>query len=138
MIKLNKVYKDRSGNDVRIICVDRLFVCVDRLCDLPIVGLLNEYGSESIRSYTSTGRFVLEHDSAYDLILPEDYSTYVIDEPVMVRDGDSSAWGRSYFAGVSPVNGRPCAWDKQRTSWTETCRVVWNQCRRPTKEELGK
>ena len=133
MIKLGETYKDKSGNDVRIICVDKRG-------EFPIVGIvsINPRGKEEVKTYTSEGSYLVYEDSPHDLIPPEDFRTYIIDEPVMVRDGDSSAWVRSYFAGVSPVDGRPCAWDKQRTSWTETCRVVWNQCRRPTKEELGK
>ena len=131
MIKLGETYKDKCGNDVRIICVDRRG-------NLPIVGIVssNHCGAEEIKTYTSKGTYWAKEGSDYDLIIPEDYSTYVIDEPVMVRDGDSSAWVRSYFAGVS--KDRATCWDKQRTSWTETCRVVWNQCRRPTKEELAK
>ena len=128
MIKLGETYKDGNGNDVRIICVDRGGYW-------SVVGLVD---NDILRIYTAEGKLDKSDESPYDLILPEDYSTYIIDEPVMVRDGDSSAWVRSYFAGVSPVDGRPCAWDKQRTSWTETTRIVWNQCRRPTKEELGK
>ena len=133
MIKLGETYKDKSGNDVRIICVDRKHPTHS------IIGLIivND-GCETHATFTKDGQFHFGCNSRFDLILPEDYSTYKIDEPVMVRDGDSSAWVRSYFAGVSPVDGRPCAWDKQRTSWTETTRIVWNQCRRPTKEELGK
>ena len=131
MIKLGETYKDKCGNDVRIICVDRQD-------DTPIVGLLMMEDRECLAGYTAGGQYIPDEPSANDLVLPEDYSTYKVDEPVMVRDGDSSAWVRSYFAGVSPVSGRPCAWDKQRTSWTETTRIVWDQCRRPTKEELGK
>ena len=132
MIKLGKTYKDKCGNDVRIICVDKRG-------EFPIVGIvsINPRGKEEVMSYTSEGSYLVYEDSPHDLIPPEDFRTYIIDEPVMVRDGDSSAWVRSYFAGVSPVDGRPCAWDKQRTSWTETTRIVWNQCRRPTNEELG-
>ena len=135
MIKLGETYKNKCGNDVRIICVDKRG-------DLPIVGIVssNHCGKEEVMTYTTGGTYWvrLREWSDFDLIIPEDYSTYIIDEPVMVRDGDSSAWVRSYFAGVSPVDGRPCAWDKQRTSWTETTRIVWSQCRRPTKEELEK
>ena len=130
MIELGKTYKDGLGRDVRIICVDRKHPTHS------IIGLIivND-GYETHETFTKDGQFHFGCNSSFDLILPEDYSTYIIDEPVMVRDSDSSAWVRSYFAGVS--KDRATCWDKQRTSWTETCRVVWNQCRRPTKEELG-
>ena len=48
MIELNKVYKDRRGNDVRIICVDRQD-------DTPIVGLLMMEDVEYLACYTAGG-----------------------------------------------------------------------------------
>ena len=130
MIELNKTYKDGLGRDVRIICVDA------KDSDYPVIGLVTKGDDREFPcSYTKDGKYPYK-TSVSDLILPEDFRTFKIDEPVMVRDSDSSAWVRSYFAGVS--KDRATCWDKQRTSWTETCRVVWNQCRRPTNEELGK
>ena len=131
MIELNKVYKDRRGNDVRIICVDR------KHPTHTIIGLVS-YGSktESISSFTEDGRFYYPGNSSDDLILPEDYSTYIDGEPVMVRINDESTWFRAYFAGVQ--DGKPTAWANGVTSWTRLNEpaIAWNQCRRPTKEEL--
>lgn len=130
MIELNKVYKDRRGNDVRIICVDRQD-------DTPIVGLLMMEDVEYLACYTAGGQYIPDEPSANDLILPEDYSTYKIDEPVMVRINDESTWFRAYFAGVQ--DGKPTAWANGVTSWTRLNKpaIAWNQCRRPTPEELG-
>ena len=130
MIELNKVYKDRRGNDVRIICVDRQD-------DTPIVGLLMMEDVEYLACYTAGGQYIPDEPSANDLILPEDYSSYKIDEPVMVRDYDSQTWDRRHFAGVK--NGKPTVWLRGYTSWTndEPDVSTWNQCRRPTPEELG-
>ena len=134
MIKLGETYKDKFGNDVRIICVDKRGEC-------PIVGIVssNPCGKEEIKVYTSEGTHWLKEGSGYDLILPEDYSTYVIDEPVMVRDHDKEEWLRRYFAGVKA--DKPRAWNCGTTSWSVGSpdnTLAWNQCRRPTKEELGK
>ena len=134
MIKLGETYKDKSGNDVRIICVDKRG-------EFPIVGIvsINPRGKEEVKTYTSEGSYLVYEDSPHDLILPEDYSTYIIDEPVMVRDNDEEMWLRRYFAGVK--DDKPCAWVGGTTSWTSGDPkniTLWNQCRRPTKEELGK
>ena len=134
MIKLGETYKDKSGNDVRIICVDKRG-------EFPIVGIvsINPRGKEEVMSYTSEGSYLVYEDSPHDLILPEDFRTYKIDEPVMVRDRDEEEWLRRYFAGVKA--DKPCAWDNGATSWSVGSpdnMLAWEQCRRPTKEELGK
>ena len=132
MIELGKTYKDGFGNDVRIICVDRKG-------DWSAVGLVvASHECESIVTYTAEGKSNALGESPYDLIIPEDYSTYKIDEPVMVREGDTSTWNKRHFAGVS--NGKPCTWYCGNTSWShgdEGDAIPWRQCRRPTPEELG-
>ena len=133
MIKLREVYKDRCGSDVRIICVDKRG-------EFPIVGIvsINPRGKEDVMSYTSEGSYLVYEDSPNDLILPEDFRTYIIDEPVMVRDGDEDEWLRRYFAGVR--GGKPCVFCGGATSWSmdrPSDILPWSQCRRPTKEELG-
>lgn len=134
MIKLGETYKDKCGNDVRIICVDKQG-------NLPIVGIvsINPRGKEEVKTYTSEGSYLVYEDSPHDLILPEDFRTYIIDEPVMVRDTDEEEWLRRYFAGVKA--DKPCAWDYGATSWSVSSpdhMPAWDQCRRPTKEELEK
>ena len=129
MIKLGETYKDKCGNDVRIICVDR------KHPSHSIIGLIivND-GYETHATFTKDGRC----NSSFDLILPEDYSTYKIDEPIMVRDRDNEVWLRRYFAGVK--DDKPCTWNCGATSWSVSSpegMFPWNQCRRPTKEELG-
>ena len=132
MIKLGETYKDGLDRDVRIICVDRQD-------DTPIVGLLMMGYREYLVGYTAGGQYIPDEPSANDLILPEDFRTYKIDEPIMVRDSDKGEWLRRYFAGVKA--DKPCAWDYGATSWSVSSpdhMPAWNQCRRPTKEELGK
>ena len=129
MIELNKVYKDRSGNDVRIICVDRQD-------DTPIVGLLMMEDGEYLACYTAGGQYIPDEPSANDLILPEDFRTFAIDEPVMVRNDDNGSWRRRYFAGVDG-HGNPRTYRVGKTKWSSKGDyTVWLQCRRPTKEEL--
>ena len=66
------------------------------------------------------------------------YEDFKIDEPVMVRDEDSEIWNRRYFAGVSDC-GKPMTYPHGITWWTSNFCVtnVWNQCMKPTKEELA-
>lgn len=130
MIELGKTYPDKSGNQVRIICVDRQD-------DTPIVGLLMMEDVEYLACYTAGGQYIPDEPSANDLILPEDYSSYKIDEPVMVRDHGEGDWLPRYFAGMR--GGKPYTWNLGATSWSNAKRspVLWNQCRRPTAEELG-
>ena len=127
MIELGKTYPDKSGNSVRIICVDKLG-------GDPIIGLFTDLGTECVRAYQPNGSYCrMAHQ--FDLILPEDYSTYVIDEPVMVRDRDEHDWSRRNFAEVE--NGKPCTW-VSGTKWQSSDYTIpWDQCRRPTAEELG-
>ena len=132
MIKLGETYKDKCGNDVRIICVDKRG-------EFPIVGIVssNHCGEEGIKTYTSEGTYCVNAGSDYDLILPEDFTKFEIDEPVMVRDTDEQMWLRRYFARVR--GGKPCVFCGGATSWSidrPSDILPWSQCRRPTKEEL--
>ena len=128
MIELNKTYKDGLGRDVRIICVDFNY-------QQPIIGIVSSDFGDFIACFTAEGRYILEEPSANDLILPEDFRTFAIDEPVMVRDRDVGTWVTGNFAGVD-FKGRALVW-RCGTKWhSEGETVSWNQCRRPTKEEL--
>ena len=124
MIELGKTYKDCYGTDMRIICVDRGGYW-------SVVGLVD---NDILRIYTAEGKLNKSDESPYDLIIPEDYSTYKVDEPVMVRASEANEWKRMHFADV--VNGMPYAWVNGETSWTTNTAGNWNQCRRPTTEEL--
>ena len=129
MIELNKTYKDGLGRDVRIICVD----FNDQQ---PIIGIVSGDFGDLIACFTAEGRYVLEEPSANDLILPEDFTKFAIDEPVMVRDYDNQDWRRWHFAGVAS-NGKARAYVAGKTKWSSKGDFLsWKQCRRPTKEEL--
>ena len=128
MIELGKTYKDGLGRDVRIICVDRKDV------SYRIIGLFMGKESEITSFYSKDGKSSVCR-SEYDLILPEDFRTFAIDEPVMVRYSDDEPWERENFAGVDE-DGNATAW-YWGTKWaSKGKREAWSQCRRPTKEEL--
>ena len=128
MIELGKTYKDGLGRDVRIICVDR------RDVSYQIIGSFMGKESEITSFYSKDGKSSVCR-SEYDLILPEDFTKFGIDEPVMVRNRDGSDWTKGHFAGVDGCN-LPMTW-KAGTQWlSEGKKYAWNQCRRPTKEEL--
>lgn len=77
-------------------------------------------------------------NSYLKLVEVSPYADFKIDEPVMVRDDNDQEWHRRHFAGVS-IDGRASAWNNGATRWSTGHRpTVWNQCRRPTAEELAK
>lgn len=132
MISMNKKYQTRSGLPVRILCVDA------KTEDYPVIGLISVKTGEKTSSFTKDGNFLTTGESGkYDLIEVSPYADFKVDEPVMVRDADSQPWQRRYFAKVD-VDGNPTTWCDCATSWSVEGGAViwWNQCRRPTPEEL--
>ena len=99
--------------------------------DYPVVG----YTPRGIvYSFKSNG--VSTHSNQH-LVEVSPYADFVIDEPVMVRDGDKQEWQRKHFAGCSK-DGFPQTFYPNGTSWTmKGLNASWNQCRRPTAEELA-
>lgn len=63
-LKVGDVVKDKTGNDVRI-------VCVDARGDYPIIGLVKLSKTDKIISYTKKGHYVLYLEGANDLVLTE-------------------------------------------------------------------
>lgn len=74
------------------------------------------------------------------LVQASPYDDFKIDDPVMVRDTDRGKWIQRYFAGVTE-DGFARVFVNGRTSWSargaEGRTATWNECRRPTKEELS-
>lgn len=64
------------------------------------------------------------------------YSDFVIDEKVMVRDLDRDKWKRAYFVGTDALGGARAS---SFTNWIrqDMPATLWDQCRRPTAEELA-
>ena len=125
MIELGKTYPDGDGDMWRVICVDKEG-------DYPVVAICGE----AVSSFTVEGQCVRGAPSPNDLILPEDFTKFAIDEPVMVRNDYNGSWRRRYFAGVDG-HGNPRTYGVGKTKWSSKGDyAVWLQCRRPTKEEL--
>lgn len=71
----------------------------------------------------------------YAVIYEEPYADFKIDEPVMVRSCETG-WCMENFAGVSD-EGKPMTW-AFGTRWaSEGNTYEWEECRRPTSEELS-
>ena len=77
--------------------------------------------------HASTGAKLVE-------VIP--YADFKIDDPVMVRD-DSCEWESAHFCGVNH-DGLVMTWRDGTTQWTADGAVyLWQECRRPTAEELA-
>jgi hypothetical protein len=130
MIEMGKKYRTRDGWPARVICVDAK-------TPRPVIAIAEDPRDPSddfvIRT-TMEGRFNDSNKSGYDLIEVGPYDDFKIDEPVMVREG-VRRWIRRYFAGVAP-DGRATTWNSGATSWTTDSHMPWDECRRPTPEEM--
>ena len=74
-------------------------------------------------------------DKSWQTVTPWD--DFKIDDPVMVRNEcNDPSWHCRYFAGVG--NNRPLTFAGSATSWSNEVAftVGWDECRRPTAEEL--
>lgn len=129
MIEINKKYRNRVGETVRIICVDRDDP------EHPVIGLmrLSKDNDEVISTYTKDGFYFSANDPCeYDLVeVSSPWTEFVVDEPVLVRNEEREEWVRRHFAGVE--NGLPCCWDNGLTSWTSKHqeKFSWDYCIRP-------
>ncbi len=132
VISMAKKYKNKHGDEVRILCVDR----ADKY--YPVVGLATgEDGREVTATYTINGKYYPSDRSDADLVEISEWDDFKIDEPVMVRDADGIQWHRRHFARIE--KGKPAAWENGKTNWTTSNNnqiTTWEQCRRPTKDEL--
>jgi len=132
-IDMNKKYRTRSGNEVRVLCVDR-----QSYDGFPVVYLRKFCDAEFIEVCLENGKFYTnEIPSGLDLIEVSPYEDFEINDIVMVRDRDTDMWKRRHFAGVDE-DGRALCFPNGASSWTSDSisTNAWNQCRRPTLEEI--
>lgn len=129
-ISMDKKYRTRSGIKIRrVLCVDR---------NHPDWPVLYEAENGALIACTASGQCLKDFDGDYDLIEILPYEDFKIDDPVMVKLHHQFAWGKRYFAGVNK-DGQPLAFQNGRTSWSSgEQRDVWDECRKPTAEELAK
>jgi hypothetical protein len=130
-IEMNKKYRTRDGRPARVICVDAKGA-------QPVIALVPHGDGESIIRTSLAAKFYPNKECELDLIEVTPYDDFKIDEPVMVRCHEDAAnlWVKRYFAGV--MSGQPSTWDFGATSWSADNgnRSRWDECRRPTPEEL--
>lgn len=132
VIEMNRKYRTRDGRAVRVLCVDAGTA-------YPVVGVLADQ-PEQLHRWMADGVFsrLVASEHRLNLVEASEWDDFKIDEPVMVRDRDSDPWSRGYFAGVYSSTGNPMTWRHATASWTACGKTqCWNQCRRPTPEELG-
>jgi len=134
-IEMGKKYRTRDGWPARVLCVDA------RGTQRQVVAILenpHDPGDDFVIRTTMEGRFSGSSESGHDLIEVGHYDDFEIDEPVMVRCHEDAAnlWSKRYFAGV--MSGHPSTWDFGATSWSADngYRSRWDECRRPTPEEM--
>lgn len=84
----------------------------------------------STYSFSSDGIGVL-----VSLVEVSPYADFVIDEKVMVRNHQTHCWQPAHFAGVD--SGLALGWSSGATKWTSDSASLWQQCRRPTADELA-
>lgn len=137
-IDILKKYRTRSKLPVQILKIDLK-------SKFPVAAIIHESETrEFIGSFTEYGSFYTHEESEMDLVEVSPFEDFKIDEPVMVRDAPEEQWSRAYFAGVGRNSGSPTVWPSGKTSWTavnnQCCeyRIAYNECRRPTPEELSK
>ena len=129
LISMDKKYRTKEGDNVRIVCVD-----VNN--NYPILGLLmDSNGFEITQTYDPNGQYYSGISGVKDLVEVNEYEDFKIDEPVMMRMKNGVKWHERHFAGVD--NGKPMAWANGETSWSSHTTCAWDRCRRPTKEELN-
>ena len=127
-IEMGKKYRTNNGVSVRRV------LCVDGLRDeYPVVV---EMETGEISSYSSEGEFQIGHQNdPLNLTEASKWADFKIDDKVMVSHF-GAAWYKRHFAGVNR-EGKPTAFSDGNSSWSSTDKpTIWNDCRRPTKEEL--
>lgn len=116
-------------------------LCVDAKGRQPVIALVEKDGREKVISTNLAGKYYDNNDGGniLDLIEVGPYDDFKIDEPVMVRDNGNlpNLWFKRFFAGE--ISGRTYTWDFGATSWSSDNghKSCWDECRRPTPEELG-
>lgn len=131
-IDINKKYKTRKGDPVRILCTDRK---TERF-KYPVIALITFDNNEICSTYSEFGEYSSE-DHDLDLIEVQPWEDFKIDDPVLVSK-DGVEWHKRHFAGCDDSNGYPMAFNNGWTSFTaedSTYVTPWKYCKKP--EALG-
>lgn len=133
VFKVGETYKTKSGLDAKVVAV--VNTPADEFAAL--VCLVETESGTGVSTYSIGGQYIRNGHSPRDLVQPE--PPFTLDEPVMVRDADQDKWEKRYYAAC--IEGKHHTWPGGVTSWTymgHADLTMWNQCRRPTVEELAK
>lgn len=123
-VSMDKKYKTKSGDAVRILCVD------SKHPTYPVVALVDDDGDDVIHSYTSSGKFCSGSISEADLIEVPEWGDFKLDDKVLVRDSEQEDWVRRYFSHVGD-DGHPYTFQGGLTSWSnDDCPIGWKFCKK--------
>lgn len=127
-IDINKQYRTRAGQRVRILCTDRGNKTT------PVVALVYSDGNEQVITYSIEGRVTSSgYDSPFDLIEVLEWENLAIDDPVLVKDEEHHPWLKRHFAGLTH-DGKPSTWPHGFTSWSTdpgNHRTTWVYFKKP-------
>lgn len=135
-IDITKKYRTRSGDPVRILCVDRTSKTH------PVVALIKKIdreASEVLQVFTLNGRYFYspEVDFQDDLVEVSPFEEFKDGDMVMVRQYGIEGWKPRHFYKVEG-NKVLCYMDgasKWGSSGSRSYKE-WDECRLPTQEEL--
>jgi len=135
-ITMDKKYKTRNGKSVRVLCTDMLR---PKQTPYPIVALVEWFNEqERVINYTKRGSYSKGTEHSFDLVEVSEWDDFKIDEKVLVRQHGQDYWIHRNFAGIDEDSGQPTTFSKGQSSWTSASKpALYEECRRPTKEELS-
>lgn len=122
LISMDKQYRTREGQDVRILCTDLG-------CDTYPVAVV--VGKNDLETYTKDGKWHEDFESnENDLVEVSSYDHLKIDDKVLVWSnlGFETMKHKQHFAGLS-ADGQPRTFSNGRTSYTQSDTTVWDNCK---------
>lgn len=123
-ININSFYRTRSGLPARILCVDR------KNTEYPVISLVNIDNQEIILTHTEYGQYAMSKpENDYDLVEYDLAETFVLDQPIWVRDSILNKWVKRHFHSYEPENKIVYAWGNGKTSFTSDADdgfISWN------------
>lgn len=125
LISLDKQYKTRNGDKVRILAVDF------KNPDYTVVAACTVEDKEEIVYYNRAGFYLYSgQKSNMDLIEVSPYENWKVDDCIEVSINQET-WHKRHFAGVDE-KGRVLAWNDGLTSFTtDGAPTCWEFARKP-------
>jgi hypothetical protein len=129
LITMDKQYKTRDGNPVRILAVDI------KNDIFPVAGAINANGKETFEAFTADGRF-FNHEgdtSRKDLFEVSIYDHIKLGDLVIFANNPADSWYLGYFGGVSAY-GKPKA-STHKSNAVRGYACHWDHCKKITIHE---